>query len=122
MKLSPAEAKAAAEEILRKAKVKREKEERELERLREQERIRSGKELLVRSFCPSISLPSFHTQNRHTLRAGDIRSGNDLLLALPFPSFPSSCMRTGRACPILCRHQIQHPPHNTNSEHTYKIR
>jgi len=47
VKLSPAEAKAAAEEILRKAKVKREKEERELERLREQERIRSGKELLA---------------------------------------------------------------------------
>lgn len=47
VKLSPEEAKAAAEEILCKAKTKREKEERELERLREQERVRSGKELLA---------------------------------------------------------------------------
>lgn len=51
MKLTPEEAKAAADEILRKAKAKREKEERELERLREQERVRSGKELLVLPFC-----------------------------------------------------------------------
>lgn len=41
-KLSPEEARQAAEELLRKAKEKREREERELERLREQERIRAG--------------------------------------------------------------------------------
>lgn len=49
MKLSPEEAKAAAEDMVRKTKAKREKEEREVERLREQERLRSGKELLVSS-------------------------------------------------------------------------
>lgn len=46
MKLSPRSAKAAAAELVRKAKAKKEKEEREMEKLREQERIRSGKELL----------------------------------------------------------------------------
>ncbi|KAK9791864.1 hypothetical protein WJX73_008748 [Symbiochloris irregularis] len=43
--LTPEEAKKEAEELIRKAKAKREREERESERLREQERIRSGKEL-----------------------------------------------------------------------------
>ena len=43
--LTPEEAKAKADELLRRAKAKREAEERELERLREAERIRSGKEL-----------------------------------------------------------------------------
>lgn len=44
-KLTPEEAKAKADELLRKAKAKREAEEREMEKLREAERIRSGKEL-----------------------------------------------------------------------------
>lgn len=47
VKLSPEQARAAAEDAIRKTKAKREKEERELERLREQERVRSGKELLA---------------------------------------------------------------------------
>ena len=44
-KLTPEEAKAKAEELIRKAKERREAEEREMEKLREAERIRSGKEL-----------------------------------------------------------------------------
>lgn len=99
MKLSPAEAKAAAEEILRKAKMKREKEERELERLREQERIRSGKELLVRSLTPSPSLSSSHTQI-NTLSGLDRSAPAKSSYCAPFPSFPSS-KRTRRASPIL---------------------
>lgn len=47
IKLSPEEAKAQAADLVRKAKLKKEKEEREMEKLREQERIRSGKELLI---------------------------------------------------------------------------
>uniref|UniRef100_A0A1D2A6T0 UBA domain-containing protein n=2 Tax=Auxenochlorella protothecoides TaxID=3075 RepID=A0A1D2A6T0_AUXPR len=43
--LTPEEAKALAAELLAKARRKRELEEKELQRLREQERIRSGKEL-----------------------------------------------------------------------------
>ncbi|KAK9831953.1 hypothetical protein WJX81_002741 [Elliptochloris bilobata] len=45
-KLSAEEARKHAEEMIRKAKERREKEERELERLREAERIRAGRELL----------------------------------------------------------------------------
>lgn len=44
-KLTPEEARAQAEALILKAKKKREAEERETERLREQERIRGGKEL-----------------------------------------------------------------------------
>mmetsp|Transcript_25789 Transcript_25789/g.35592 ORF Transcript_25789/g.35592 Transcript_25789/m.35592 type:complete len:392 (-) Transcript_25789:129-1304(-) len=44
-KLSKEEAKAKAEELVRKAKQKREAEERAAEKLREQDRIRSGKEM-----------------------------------------------------------------------------
>lgn len=44
-KLSPEEARLKAEELVRKAKERREREERETERLRELERIRMGKEL-----------------------------------------------------------------------------
>lgn len=43
--LSKEEARVEAEELIRKAKIRREREERENEKLREQERIRSGKEL-----------------------------------------------------------------------------
>ncbi|KAK9803636.1 hypothetical protein WJX72_007545 [[Myrmecia] bisecta] len=46
-KLSPEEARKEAEELVRKAKANREKEEAELAKVREQERIRSGKELLA---------------------------------------------------------------------------
>ncbi|EEH53598.1 uncharacterized protein MICPUCDRAFT_69863 [Micromonas pusilla CCMP1545] len=46
-KLSKEEAKAKAEELRKTMAAKKEKEEKELERLREQERIRSGKELLA---------------------------------------------------------------------------
>ncbi|GAB4822019.1 hypothetical protein N2152v2_009065 [Parachlorella kessleri] len=46
-KLSPEEAKAAAAELVRRAREKREAEERELEKLRERERIRAGKELAL---------------------------------------------------------------------------
>ena len=44
-KLTPEMAKAKAEELLRLAKIKREKEEKAMEKLREAERIRSGKEM-----------------------------------------------------------------------------
>jgi hypothetical protein len=46
VKLTAAEAKAEMAELVRKSKAKKEKEERDMEKLREQERIRSGKELL----------------------------------------------------------------------------
>ncbi|KAL4429552.1 hypothetical protein ABPG77_008601 [Micractinium sp. CCAP 211/92] len=46
-KLSPEEAKAAAAELIRRARERRERDEREAERLREQERIRAGKELAL---------------------------------------------------------------------------
>ncbi|EFN54376.1 hypothetical protein CHLNCDRAFT_31757 [Chlorella variabilis] len=46
-KLSPEEAKAQAAELVRKVRERREREERETERLREQERIRAGKELAL---------------------------------------------------------------------------
>eukprot|EP00884_Botryococcus_braunii_P020187 jgi/Botrbrau1/6852/Bobra.152_2s0012.1 len=46
-KLSQEDARKQAEELVRKAREKREKEEKELEKLREQERVRAGKELLA---------------------------------------------------------------------------
>lgn len=47
VKLTKEEARVKAEELRKSMAAKKEKEEREMERLREQERIRSGKELLV---------------------------------------------------------------------------
>lgn len=44
-KLTPEEAKQKAEELLRRGKEKREREEKELEKLREKERVRFGKEM-----------------------------------------------------------------------------
>lgn len=46
-KLTPEEAKAAAAELIKRARERREREEKETERLREQERIRAGKELAL---------------------------------------------------------------------------
>ncbi|KAI3435819.1 hypothetical protein D9Q98_001877 [Chlorella vulgaris] len=46
-KLTPEEARAHAAELIRKAKDKREREEKEMEKLREAERIRAGKELAL---------------------------------------------------------------------------